>query len=68
MLKKAVPQGRSERKGEEVRTTLRVGRSPVQWILADGKTPQGIRHLRAFERSEDAAREKARLGALGLGG
>jgi len=28
MLKKAVQQGRSERRGEEVHTALRVGRSP----------------------------------------
>jgi hypothetical protein len=37
MLKKAVQQGRSERRGEEVRTALRVGRSPLQCILANGK-------------------------------
>jgi len=30
MLKKAVQQGRSERRGEEVRTALRVGRSPFE--------------------------------------
>jgi hypothetical protein len=39
MLKKAVQQGRSERSGQEVRTALRVGRSPVGWILANGKAP-----------------------------
>ena len=39
MLKKAVQQGRSERRGEEVQTALRVGRSPLQWILANGKAP-----------------------------
>ena len=33
-------QGRSERRGEEVRTALRVGRSPLKWILASGKAPQ----------------------------
>ncbi len=32
-------QGRSERRGEEVHTALRVGRSPVGWILANGKAP-----------------------------
>ena len=32
-------QGRSERRGEEVRTALRVGRSPSQCILANGKAP-----------------------------
>jgi hypothetical protein len=36
MLKKVVQQGRSERRGEEVRTALRVGRSPLEWILANG--------------------------------
>jgi hypothetical protein len=39
MLKKAVQQGRSERMGEEVHTALRVGRSPLQWVLANGKVP-----------------------------
>ena len=39
MLKKAVQQGRSERRGEEVQTALRVGRSPFEWILANGKAP-----------------------------
>jgi hypothetical protein len=35
-------QGRSERTGEEVQTALRVGRSPFEWILANGKTPPVI--------------------------
>ena len=39
MLKKAVQQGHSERRGEEVQTALRVGRSPLQWVLANGKAP-----------------------------
>ncbi len=39
MLKKPVQQSRSERRGEEVRTALRVGRSPLQCILASGKAP-----------------------------
>jgi len=39
MLKKAVQQGRSERRGEEVHTALRVGRSPLELILANGKSP-----------------------------
>ena len=39
MLKKAVQQGRSERGGEEVQTALRVGRSPLEWILANGRAP-----------------------------
>jgi hypothetical protein len=38
MLEQAVQQGHSERRSEEVQTALRVGRSPVQWILANGKT------------------------------
>ena len=42
MLKKAVQEGRSERRGEEVHTALRVGRSPLEWILANGKTPSAI--------------------------
>ena len=32
-------QGRSERRREEVHTSLRVGRSHLEWILANGKTP-----------------------------
>jgi hypothetical protein len=39
MLKKAVQQGRSECRAEEVPTALRVGRSPLEWILANGKAP-----------------------------
>jgi hypothetical protein len=39
MIKKVVQQGRSERRGEEVHTALRVGCSPLQWVLANGKTP-----------------------------
>ena len=35
----AVRRGRSERRGEEVQTALRVGRSPLQWVLANGKAP-----------------------------
>jgi hypothetical protein len=34
---KAVWQGRSEPRDEEVPTALRVDRSPVKWILANGK-------------------------------
>ena len=37
LFKKVVQQGRSERRGEEVQTALRVGRSPFEWILANGK-------------------------------
>jgi len=33
-------------KGEEVQTALRVGRSPLQWVLANGKAPT------AFQTSE----------------
>jgi len=39
MLKKAVQQGRSERRGEEVHAALRAGRLPLVWILANGKAP-----------------------------
>ena len=39
MLKKAGQQDRGERRGEEVQTALRVGRSPLQWVLANGKAP-----------------------------
>jgi hypothetical protein len=39
MIKKVVQQGRSERRAEEVHTALRVGRSPLQWVLANGKSP-----------------------------
>ena len=46
MLKKAVQRGRSERKGEEVQTALRVGRSPLQWILANGKSPSSDSDIR----------------------
>ena len=35
-------QGRSERRGEEVHTALRVGRSPVELIMANGKSPSVI--------------------------
>ena len=35
-------QGRSERRGEEVQTAIRVGRSPLQWILANGKAPPAL--------------------------
>ena len=42
MLKKAVQQGRSERRGEAVRTALRVGRSPFGWIMANGKAPTAL--------------------------
>ena len=35
----AVQQGRSERSGEEVRTALCEAVRPVEWILANGKSP-----------------------------
>jgi hypothetical protein len=35
-------QGHSERRGEEVQTALRVGRSPLEWILANGKAPAAL--------------------------
>src|SRR4029077_14873265 len=62
MLEKADQQGRSERRAEEVQTALRVGRSPLEWILANGKTPSALptsENLfsvrRGSERSESAA-------------
>jgi hypothetical protein len=39
---KAVRQGRSERRGEEVRSALCVGRSRFQLILANGQIPPVI--------------------------
>jgi hypothetical protein len=42
LLKKAVQRGRSKRSGEEVRTALRAGRSPLEWIAANGKSPPVI--------------------------
>jgi hypothetical protein len=35
-------QGRSERRSTEVQTALRVGRSPQEWILANGKVPPAL--------------------------
>src|SRR5712692_915134 len=44
---RAFSQARPQRvKGEEVQTALRVGRSPLQWVLANGKAPT------AFQTSE----------------
>jgi len=37
--RRSAGQGRSERRGEEVHTALRVGRSPLQCVLANGKAP-----------------------------
>jgi hypothetical protein len=39
MFKKPVQRGRSERRPEEVQTALRVSRSPLQKVLANGKAP-----------------------------
>jgi hypothetical protein len=39
VIKKSVQQGHNERKGKEVQTALRVGRSPLQCVLANGKAP-----------------------------
>ena len=41
-----VQQGHSKQSGEEVHTALRVGRSPFEWILANGKAPQRFRSPR----------------------
>ena len=38
-VQNARQQGRSERGPEEVQTALRVGRSPLQKVLANGKSP-----------------------------
>ena len=46
MLKKAVQQGRSERRGEEVQTALRVGRSPLEMDLGERKSPASNSDLR----------------------
>jgi hypothetical protein len=46
MHKKFVQQGRSKRSGEEVQTALRVGRSPVQWVFANGKAPSSDSDIR----------------------
>jgi hypothetical protein len=48
MLKKAVQQGRSERRPEEVQAALRVGRSLVEWILANGKSPPAFPTSESF--------------------
>ena len=73
MLKKAVRQGRSERRGEEVRTALRVGRSPLEWILANGKAPTLLPTsekllLNASERSEDPEWERRVSASRGWAG
>ena len=39
MFKKPVQRGRRERRPEEVQTALRVSRSPLQEVLANGKAP-----------------------------
>jgi len=46
MLKKAVQQGRSERRGEEVQTALRVGRSPIRIDLGERKSPSSVSDIR----------------------
>ena len=57
-----------------VHTALRVGRSLLKWILANGKSPpvlptaeKPLLNLDASERRENAAWERARLGAPGVG-
>jgi hypothetical protein len=57
MLKKAVQQGRSERRGEEVQTALRVGRSSLQWILANGKVPPVLPTSEEFLLNVEPLRE-----------
>jgi hypothetical protein len=46
MLKKAVQQGRSKRRGEEVHTTLRVNRSPRRMDLGERRNPFRVEPLR----------------------
>jgi hypothetical protein len=36
-------QGRSKQRGNELQTTLRVERSPIEWVLAIEETPSVIR-------------------------
>ena len=38
-------QGRSERRGEEVRTALRVGRSPLRIVLGERISPSSVSDL-----------------------
>ena len=59
MIKKVVQQGRSEQRAEEVHTALRVVRSPLEWILANGKTPSATppsEHLRRYVEGLNDAR------------
>ncbi len=46
MLKKAVQQGRSERRGEEVRTAHRVRPFALTTGLGERKSPFGVSHRR----------------------
>jgi hypothetical protein len=56
MLKKAVQQDRSERRGEEVHPALCVSRSPITLILVNGYTPPvDFSSRRVSERCENAA-------------
>jgi hypothetical protein len=65
MLKKAVQQGHGKRRGEEVCTALRVGRSPFEWILANGKAPPVIPISEAFLGSvEPLSEAKTKLADL----
>ena len=48
MLKKAAQDGRSERRGEEVQTALRVGRSPLEVDLGERKIPYSASDLRGI--------------------
>jgi len=64
-----------KRSGEEVRTALRVGRSPLEWILAIGKAPRVIPIYgklcsvrSASERSENAAGSLSQHPAKPAGG
>jgi hypothetical protein len=68
-------QGRSERRAEEVQTALRVGSSPIGWILANGKAPTVLstsenlnRYVEDFDEprtTHGKRRVSARLGWAG---
>ena len=57
MFNRCFQQGRSEREPEEVQTALRVSRSPIPWILANGKAPIVLptseNYIRHVEGSSD---------------
>ena len=72
MLKKAVQKGPSERRGEEVQTALRVGRLPLQWILANVQAPPALptaeNLIRYVEPLSDARTPHGKRRILARGG